>query len=913
MPSRSSQQLQLQGRVTEGMPVDAFVADVKEYIRLVSNYTQNELARLRFSFKQDSKLFNINNISGVIQTARVLDREALCSRSITCNQSVVVVVRPIQFYALVQVLLAIDDVNDNIPTFPRARVFVEVPEKAPVGTLIGEDIPSADDEDSGLFGNLQYRLLEDFGLFELKVIDLVDGSQLVRLRLTSQLDGHSVYNLTVVAADGGTPSHMGYINITVITKASTELRPTFDKEIYEVEITETAPIMQSVVQVQAHDLRDTTERMVYDLVRDELSTTTTSDLFGIDSDTGVVYVNGNIDYERDRYLTLTVSATLAGRPSSDSVFAQIHMQVFDVNDNAPSIVINTLTTSRRGEVVENAQAGTFVAHVVVTDADDGVNGRSSCSVDNASPFVLETMFGSEYKISTTLAFDRERTDEYSVKLTCRDEGMPSLISVVQLGVDVLDVNDNSPRLSRDLYTTTVEENNPLNSTVIIINATDKDIGKNSELKFSLSSTDSSSASVLYINPSTGEIVTNFVFDYEKRRRYTFVVTVVDGGYPQLSATSNLILNVKDVNDNVPRFVRRGYAFNTTKGAQIGTLVGQVSAVDDDVSLVHRSITYSVEKSNDYLYLDPDSGEVFTTNVFDKVEVFQFGVRASNYNQSAPRPYDSINVTITVGNHLPVFLFPRTNNNTVQILVDAERGHVVANVMVLYDHPSYLRYNIVDGNMADMFTIDTLTGCIRTDGKIISTVVSHLRISVFDINESSDQIVADLWIVPTMAEAEILVESQSLVHSGDRLVIIVGIVCGTVGLFLVVIFTLIAFLKYRRKRNSTRGSQGCSRANAFGSNMDNIYNDEEDKANCDVIKDISFGRPCRPVDVYEDEYCGLQQDTSCGKDKTPVKKEVTFRLDNNSLCEKHALKIPLDISHQRFNVNTQVLKHNLYNY
>jgi len=84
----------------------------------------------------------------------------------------------------------------------------------------------------------------------------------------------------------------------------------------------------------------------------------------------------------------------------------IHIRVDDVNDNSPQVLINTLATSdaRAAEVAECADAGTFVGHVIVRDADSGRNGRTSCKLvadrdDFDSTFMLRQMFDNEYQVN----------------------------------------------------------------------------------------------------------------------------------------------------------------------------------------------------------------------------------------------------------------------------------------------------------------------------------------------------------------------------------------------------------------------------------------------------------------------------------------------------------------------------------
>jgi len=76
---------------------------------------------------------------------------------------------------------------------------------------------------------------------------------------------------------------------------------------------------------------------------------------------------------------LIVTAEDAG-PDSHPVDATVLVAVADVNDNAPTVVVNTLAAvgADRASVPENASPRTFVAHVTVADRDAGANGTVEC-------------------------------------------------------------------------------------------------------------------------------------------------------------------------------------------------------------------------------------------------------------------------------------------------------------------------------------------------------------------------------------------------------------------------------------------------------------------------------------------------------------------------------------------------------
>ena len=138
-------------------------------------------------------------------------------------------------------------------------------------------------------------------------------------------------------------------------------------------------------------------------------------LFGIEQLTGRFYLKHSLDYEQAKQHRVTVSAFNEDSAEySLTAMTTIVILVDDVNDNAPQITINLLTTSQQAEVLENAATGLFVAHATVKDADSGSGGDVTCSLGDQSNFRLESLFSNEFKITTGQIFDREVCDNYQV-------------------------------------------------------------------------------------------------------------------------------------------------------------------------------------------------------------------------------------------------------------------------------------------------------------------------------------------------------------------------------------------------------------------------------------------------------------------------------------------------------------------
>ena len=311
--------------------------------------------------------------------------------------------------------LTIVDINDNDPVFqsntPRV---IEIIESAQTGSRFA--LPAATDADSSRYGIQRYAFAGDLSEpeaeipFELQAEAKPDGSSDVRLVLVSTLDRESraEYHLTVVAYDGGEEpaARSASIEVHVIVLDVNDNRPAFEHDSYEAVVPENVPTGSIILRVRATDPDAGANADIRYRLDDQFH-----ELFAVDDVTGDVIVVGDIDYERATSYHLIVSAIDGGSSTPEVVMAAltadvaVHVRVDDVNDNRPEVVVNTLATSdaKFAEVAEQAEVGTFVGHVIVSDADSGRNGRTDCKLvpdhdDFDSAFMLEQMFDGEYKV-----------------------------------------------------------------------------------------------------------------------------------------------------------------------------------------------------------------------------------------------------------------------------------------------------------------------------------------------------------------------------------------------------------------------------------------------------------------------------------------------------------------------------------
>jgi len=381
---------------------------------------------------------------------------------------------------------------------------------------------------------------------------------------------------------------------------------------------------------------------------------------------------------------LSVTAVDRG-PDSLPAHVTVVIRVDDVNDNAPSIAVNSLATDRVhssadwdggssvATVDEGSPPGTFVAHVSVSDADrTGKSGRFRCAIDDGRNFRLVKMYqqtttavasstlpasdlttsGSvvEYQLITgNVVFDREQADTHRVVVTCRDLGDDSqLSSSVDIRVVVGDLNDNSPAFPVDSYAAEVMENGEVGAEVLRVTATDADAGRNGAVSYRIDG-DATVRAALTIDSATGIIRTRVPLDHETTSGLEFNVVALDGGRPSRSSTIRVTVSVTDVDDERPRFLEPFYAFQIPENRPAGTEVGYVKAVDRDAPPFDR-FRYAIGNDKVPFAVDADSGRLTTRERLDRelVQSHQFFVVAVAADSSDARPLASAAVTVGIG-------------------------------------------------------------------------------------------------------------------------------------------------------------------------------------------------------------------------------------------------------------------------
>ncbi|XP_040341233.1 cadherin-23 isoform X11 [Herpailurus yagouaroundi] len=635
--------------------------------------------------------FVIHPVTGVIRVANAtIDREEQESYRLT----VVATDRgtvPLSGTAIITIL--IDDINDSRPEFLNPIQTVSVLESAEPGTVIAN--VTAIDRD--LNPKLEYHIIgivakDDTDRLvpdqeDAFAVNINTGSVMVKSPLNRELV--ATYEVTLSVIDNASdlpersvsvPNAKLTVNILDVNDNTPQFKP-FGITYYTERILEGATPGTTLIAVAAVD----PDKGLNGLITYTLLDLTPPGYVQLeDSSAGKVIANRTVDYEEIHWLNFTVRASDNGSPPRAAEIP-VYLEIVDINDNNPIFD----QPSYQEAVFEDVPVGTVILTVAATDADSGNFALLEYSLgDGEGKFAINPTTGDIYVLSS---LDREKKDHYILTALAKDN--PGDIASnrrensVQVVIQVLDVNDCRPQFSKPQFSTSVYENEPAGTSVITMMATDQDEGSNGELAYSL---EGPGVEAFHVDIDSGLVTTKRPL--QSYERFNLTVVATDGGQPPLWGTTMLLVEVIDVNDNRPVFMRppNGTVLHIREEIPLRSNVYEVYATDKDEGL-NGAVRYSFLKTAgnrdwEYFTIDPISGLIQTAQRLDreKQAVYSLILVASDLGQ--PVPYETmqpLQVALEdIDDNEPLFVRPPKGSPQYQLLTVPEhspRGTLVGNV------------------------------------------------------------------------------------------------------------------------------------------------------------------------------------------------------------------------------------------
>ncbi|XP_034563499.1 protocadherin-15-like isoform X4 [Notolabrus celidotus] len=503
--------------------------------------------QVHYRLVNHQKLFSIN-ATGAIRTTVPLDREIKGHYFLIVEAwDGAVDPRRSRLTLLVNVL----DVDDNSPTFSQQTYNIILPENTPENTIILQ--VKAIDADLG--SNLTYRIRSegfDQEIFQLFRIDPVTGDLSVRevldFEALSLSDSEPTYTFTVEAMDIEGSMPPGLASVTVRIMDMNDFPPVFSRSVYRGAVAPNAVKGTIVTTVMANDsdpVGTPAGQVRYKL--DQEAHPYSASIFDVEERTGNVVTRVNLNEEPNLKFSLVVVAYDDGEPPKENT------TLVEITVLQPSVIpVFTQEEYRFPPVSEAAAVGTPVGAVMAA----AVNQTMVYSIiegNEGGVFALNETTG---MISTAKSLDYEANSSYILKVEADSMHVvssnlraQSKTNTAKVVIDIQDENDHHPVFTRPLFIGGVAEDAKTFTSVLQVQALDRDTGNYSSMMYRLiipplagkETKDSKDGFV--IEPYSGVVKTAIMYRNMRRSYFKFEVVATDNYGHGHSSKADIVVSV----------------------------------------------------------------------------------------------------------------------------------------------------------------------------------------------------------------------------------------------------------------------------------------------------------------------------------------------------------------------------------
>ncbi|XP_056358651.1 protocadherin gamma-B5-like [Oenanthe melanoleuca] len=435
-----------------------------------------------------------------------------------------------------------------------------------------------------------------------------------------------------------------------------------------------------------------------------------------------------LDREKQSSFELVLTAVDGGDPARSGT-VQIRVNVTDANDNPPMFSKKVY----EARVAENLPAGSLVLEVQATDADTGSNGQIFYSFSNVPESIraLFTVDGNSGEIRTVGPLDFEEKNKYIFGLEATDGG--GLTAHCKAQIDITDENDNAPEITILSLSSPVPEDVKTGTVVAVLKVRDRDSGENGQVSCELSG--EAPLSIVASPGGSYKVVTASALDREQASEQRVTVVARDRGRPALWSSTELVLEVSDVNDNAPVFEEAAYSAYVAENNAAGALVLRVQARDADAGANGR-VSYWLAGGSagaagaaPLVSVEARSGALYAQRSLDYEQCREFWVAVRAQDGGAPARSSTATVRVFVldrNDNAPRVLWPAAAAAAAGeapaaapfevVPRSAEAGYLVAKVVAVdadAGRNAWLSYELVQASEPALFRVGLHSGEVRT--------------------------------------------------------------------------------------------------------------------------------------------------------------------------------------------------------
>ncbi|GAB1604331.1 protocadherin gamma-B6-like [Argonauta hians] len=603
-------------------------------------------------------------------------------------------------------------------------ITYSVQENQAAGTYIGD---IAIDSHLGNTVPSQDHSLLRFRQFSSKS-DLFNVSETGKFYTSLRLDAESLCKYKtecfriVDVAVSHKESFIKILEIKVIIEDANDNQPKFPEKQVEIMFSERDSVgsWMAIPNAMDNDVSIQSSQITYHLKKTKQEPFSLSVFRNLDGSAKIgVVLQEKLDREIKDSYQLQVIAKDGGHPPREGVL-NIQITVRDENDNSPIFSQSIYNVSIKNGYRKSIPVVTLSAN----DADSGKNGEiiyqfSTKTSENAkSYFKLNETSG---EIWQQQKFPSGSKKLYKLYVKAKDKGNPSLSSVALVLVNVNSGENNPPEIDVNFITksaahlATISEGVKVGSFIAYVKVKDSDIGPNGEVSCFLHH---DKLQLQSLGRNKYKVIVKEIIDRESKSYINFTVSCEDKGFPPLKTEKRFFIQVMDVNDVQPEFIKSLFKFQTYENEEENFPVGFINASDPDLGS-GGELKYSLLNNDKNIlpFKISNLGFISTISTLDheKQDVYKFKVLVQD--KGIPSLSDTANVIVEVmdkNDNAPYFTFPSVNPFSLDVHYHPQSKSDITTLRASDRDShvnSFLRYDIYEGNDKQLFKVNPYTGVL----------------------------------------------------------------------------------------------------------------------------------------------------------------------------------------------------------
>ncbi|XP_053104161.1 cadherin-17 [Hemicordylus capensis] len=469
--------------------------------------------------------------------------------------------------------------------------------------------------------------------------------------MTQPLDREEkdLYSFFVAAKDEEGDLLARPVTVEVVVEDINDNPPVCDKVLTKIEVQENEVVGNYIGTLRAsdRDQKDTlNSRLKYRIV-DQNPKAPHDNMFRIETDTGVIHLfSSALNKQSVSNYSLKVEVT----DSAFQTLCNVQINVIDINDQIP-----IFEKSDYGSLTlpEDLPVGTVILAIQATDADEPFTGSSEIvySITKGDPnntFSITTIRKTNrgyVKINNVLDFETAPVYNLEISATNPEPLVAGIqynsSSVAYLRIYVTDV-DEAPVFIKNTFIIDKLENVTVGSLVTEATAIDPE---GDQIRYKLRN---NNRNWLRIDPLSGSVFTAAPLDRETEHTYVVQIVATEQTKASQSSTAQLILNLKDVNDNPPVLVKDSLFFcHPLQGSE----TAKIDVSDPDERSFIHAFTYTLMGGNtiqdNWDVAKPDGRHAYISPKHKDLEAKEYNIPIKINDKGRPPMEGTVNLKVNL--------------------------------------------------------------------------------------------------------------------------------------------------------------------------------------------------------------------------------------------------------------------------